>query len=103
MDNLLLAFSDVQIRPKVGFAPAAVIRDSEVMEELSHWPTGARSSAGYPVFYITGPSTTLRQPVSVNRPELPLNLPATAHPASAVSAPGRHGMPWRKIATSRQL
>jgi len=25
MDNLLLAFSDVQIRPKVGFAPAAVV------------------------------------------------------------------------------
>jgi hypothetical protein len=23
MDNLLLAFSDVQIRPKVGFAPEA--------------------------------------------------------------------------------
>jgi hypothetical protein len=32
MDNLLLAFSDVQIRPKVGFAPAAVIRKSDVME-----------------------------------------------------------------------
>jgi len=25
MDNLLLAFSDLQIRPKVGFAPAAVV------------------------------------------------------------------------------
>ena len=27
-----MAFSDVQIRPKVGFAPAAVIRNSDVME-----------------------------------------------------------------------
>jgi hypothetical protein len=25
MDNLLLAFSDVQIRPKVGFAPEAAL------------------------------------------------------------------------------
>jgi hypothetical protein len=25
MDNLLLAFSDVQIRPKVGFAPEAAV------------------------------------------------------------------------------
>jgi hypothetical protein len=32
MDNLLLAFSDAQIRPKVGFAPEAAIRKSNVME-----------------------------------------------------------------------
>lgn len=36
MDNLLLAFSDVQIRPKVGFAPAAVIRKSWIME-FARW------------------------------------------------------------------
>jgi hypothetical protein len=32
MDNLLLDFSDVQIRPKVGFASEAAIRKSDVME-----------------------------------------------------------------------
>jgi hypothetical protein len=67
MDNLLLAFSDVQIRPKVGFAPAAVIRNSEVMEELSHWPTGARSSAGYPVFLHHGP-VDHASPASIREP-----------------------------------
>jgi hypothetical protein len=38
MDDLLLAFSDVQIRPKVGFASEAAIRPSDVMEEAGHWP-----------------------------------------------------------------
>jgi hypothetical protein len=33
MDNLLLAFSDVQIRPKVGFAPEAGISQSKAMEQ----------------------------------------------------------------------
>ena len=39
MDNLLLAFSEVQIRPQVSFAPEAAIRPLDVMEELGQWPT----------------------------------------------------------------
>jgi hypothetical protein len=38
MDNLLLAFSDVQIRPKVGFASEAAIRKSDVMTQIGQWP-----------------------------------------------------------------
>jgi hypothetical protein len=34
MDNLLLAFSDVQIRLEVGFAPAAIIRKSDVTGQV---------------------------------------------------------------------
>jgi hypothetical protein len=50
MDNLLLAFSDLQIRPKVGFAPAAVIRKSDVMEEIGQWPSSShRRTQGYQI------------------------------------------------------
>jgi hypothetical protein len=36
MDNLLLDFSDVQIQPKVGFAPEAVICHIRLWNEFRH-------------------------------------------------------------------
>jgi hypothetical protein len=39
MHNLLLDFSDVQIRPKVGVASEAAIRQSDVMEEVGRRPS----------------------------------------------------------------
>jgi hypothetical protein len=68
MDNLLLAFSDVQIRPKVGFAPAAVVANQLLWKgqavgarfDKPHSAKAAKPAASRELdLSFTGPSCSL--------------------------------------------